>query len=355
MRILVLLCAALFLLPVSAPAQNQLARSEQASLNAIYKYLKLSPLTLDKPILGPDQTIRITAALVSSATKEMEVPELSKGYNGGGHIIGAIAWYVKRVDKRGATKKSLGGFGEKSGLSIVARMSKIVPGDNAQLESLMQSGTGNFPLSHTLDLKRLNLDSGDYELTLVFTGVTKFTLTSMTRFQVDNPTQTKPSAAQPRADDGSKGTDQAGKAFYALFKYDKIEIFPEKIQVGLPFTAMCKVTANTTAPVTIPTNISTSLHRRSTGTTIAVVDYYFLRKGDANRLQFHLGTATIDSKLPGIIMPGESFGCLLDVSADKFKLLSGTYDLILEIRGLPLSNNNQYYAYKDKKSVTLSK
>ena len=54
-------------------------------------------------------------------------------------------------------------------------------------------------------------------------------------------------------------------------------------------------------------------------------------------------------------MPGESFGCLLDVSADKFKLLSGTYDLILEIRGLPLSNNDQYYAYKDKKSVTLSK
>jgi hypothetical protein len=346
-----LLCASLFLLPASAPAQSQVGRDEQASLNIIYKYLKLSPVTLDKPILGPGQTIKATAAFVSSASKEMEVPELSKGFSGGGHIIGTMAWYVKRLDKPVATKKGASTFGDRSGLTFVARMSKIVPGANTQLESLNEPGT--HPLAHTLDLKRLALLSGEYELTLVFTGVTKFTLTSATRFKVDNPSQVAASSGQGRANDGDNGTDQAGKDFYALFTYGKIEIASEKVRLGLPFTAMCKMTAGTTTPVNIPANIGKNYRAIGTGTVIGIADYYFLRKGETK--PFHLGFTSIESKLPGQIMPGETFDCLLDVNADKFKLLPGPYELILEIRGLPLSSKGQYFAYKDRKPVTLTK
>ena len=334
-------------------AQSQVGRAEQASLAAIYKNLQLSPVTLDKQVLRPNEKIEATAAIISNATAAMEVPELSKGYNGGGHIIGIMAWYVRRTDKKVPAKKPASPFGEPSGPSFVARISQIVPGQNSHLDWPFQNPPRTAPISHTLDLKRLNLESGEYELTIVLTGVTKFQASGVAKFQVDNPDQAKPTVTQARADDKSdKGADQAGKAFYALLKYGKIEIATEKIRTGLPFTAMCKVTSGA-GSLAIPANISKSYPPQSTGTIFAIADYYFLRKGETKR--FHLGYAMLVSKSRDKIMPGDSFDCLADIDADKFKLLTGPYELILEIRGLPLSNKDQYFAYKDKKSVTLSK
>jgi hypothetical protein len=86
---------------------------------------------------------------------------------------------------------------------------------------------------------------------------------------------------------------------------------------------------------------------------IAIANYFFMRKGDSQR--FHLGNVTLNTKTPGKVMPGETFHCLVDVDADKFKLLPGSYYLILEIRGLPLSPKAFYLAYAEKKLVSLTK
>jgi len=345
-------CAFLLILTGNALAQSQLGKDEQAALNAIYKKLQLSPLTLSNQVLSPDANIKVSVAFVSTARTEMALPELSKGFNGGGHIIGYGSWHVKRVGKPAPTPKGQNPFGEMIGVRYVIRIAKLLPGENNQLESLSKDGPPSYPFGYTLDLKRLNLESGEYELTLVFSGVTKCMLTSTARFQVDNPAQTKPKPDQKGVADGrSKGVDQAGKAFYALLKHGKIETTPERIRLGLPFTATCRVTVNTTAPVTVPPSIASSYSEGNP--MIAIADYYFQKKGEAQR--FHVGAASIKSNTPGKVMPGETFDCLLDVNADKFKLLPGAYELILEIRGLPLSAKDQFIVYKDKKQVFLAK
>jgi hypothetical protein len=347
-----LFCAFLLFLTNGALAQNQVGRDEQAALGAIYKNLQLSPLTLNRQILAPNSNIQVSVAFVSTAKAEMAVPELSKGYNGGGHIIGFGAWHVKRVDKPAPTPKAQSPFGEKTGPGFVIRIAKLRPGENSRLESFLDSGPPTYPFGHTLDLRRLNLESGEYELTLVFSGVTKCTLTSSARFQVDNPDQAQPKSAQKDAADGRpKGADQAGKAFYGLLRYGKVETTPERIRLGLPFAASCRVTLGAGAPVLVPPSITSSYFEGNP--MIAIADYYFMRKGETQK--FHLGSVPINTKTPGKVMPGETFECLLDVNADKFKLLPGAYELILEIRGLPLSAKDQLFVYKHKKQVNLGK
>jgi hypothetical protein len=159
MRPFVSWCVALLLLTVAAAAQNQLGVEERAALDAIYGNLELAPLTLDKPLLSPAGPIRARAAFVSTATKEMALPSLSKSFNGGGHIIGFVSWFVKRVDIPVPPAKSQSPYGERSGPGVVTRIAKIVPGENTQLESFLQDGPPTYAFEHVLDLKRLNLES----------------------------------------------------------------------------------------------------------------------------------------------------------------------------------------------------
>ncbi len=307
-----------------APAQSNFSKFEEARLRSVLKTLKVSAIQLDGNVLKPDAKIQAKASLVSNSKTEMEVPESNDGLHGGGRIMGTGTWYVRPAKRilRHYFVNGVENYGEQSGPSLVIRMHKVVPGENGSFLTLIDGESRDTPIAHTLDLKELDLEPGDYQLSFVFRGLSTFTIAESVNFTVENPGYVKTGSVTtkelPKKDAASKkNSQQAAKSFYSLFNFGKIELAAERNRLGERISARCVIVFKENVRTAIPASIRED-HRPN---SLARAEWYVQKKGGT---RFHVGSSDFRSQDKDEIFPMEVFECTVAIETDNYRLTTGT-------------------------------
>ncbi len=324
----------LLALHACTPAFGQRTKdaTEAEKLGAVYRHLRLSPITIDGIMLEPGNKLSASATLISGSRTELEVPE-SATADQGGHVIGQVAWFVKCTGGPMQNAHSSSRHGVAAGQPLVLRKTRLSPGPN---EKFTADGSGQDvqTIGITLDLNELKLESGTYRLTLLFSGVTKFTLSGSVTFHVNNP-GFKTLESKQKSAPGDNLTKEAVRSpsaatdleFTRSFICGKIETANEKLKPDRPFSANCTVTYGQSTPTPLPAAFKS---RRIGNDHVLAQGFWYLKKrGAPNRIR--VGTSNLTSKDKDVISPMESFTCSTEVQAEKLKLTTGTYELTLEV------------------------
>lgn len=332
-------------------------RAENAGLeklDTIYRHLRLSPLTIDGRVLEPAGKLNATATLISGSRTELEVPE-SAGADQGGHVIGQVAWFVKCTGGSMQNAHSSSRHGVPAGQARILRTSRLLPGANASFQGgdpRLETGA----IGITLDLKELNLDSGTYRLTLVFNGLTKFTLSGSAVFYVNNPgfktAESKsdlPSGDRPKKEIARAAPAPAEVDFPKSFVCGNIETASDKHRPDKPFSASCTVTYAQNAPASVPASFRG--RQRGNQTLLAEGFWYLQKKGSPIRIS--VGNSPLISKEKDLLSPMENFVCSVEVPTERLKLTTGTYELSFEL--MLFADNSRRSILRETRTIVLQR
>lgn len=241
------------LLAVLAPAAEKGSLKAKANylkdLEKFQKSLTLSPITLEKTDLKAGDVVKPTASLINQTAEELIVPQ-SPGESASAHqsLAGLIHWSLRRKDGKPVDPTDVPNAGKKGVHPYVLFLGSV------SFSGLKPGGKHELPV-WDIDVNKLNLASGDYEVTASFVtdgSLRKVIATQAAAFTVDNPNAIPAAQVILKRKEEQAIRAAISRQMAATLKLSELTLSNTNVQKGGTLSAGCQLTNPTAKDVSVP-------------------------------------------------------------------------------------------------------
>ncbi len=313
-RCLLALILALSVLSARSADDPKRMAKYKSEMDRISKSLVVRPLELDKTVVRSGEVLKGSALLVNESQTDFVVP-VALGTSGDS-ILGYEEWYFRKIDAGKKTEPS-----RRHGL--IVRMPEIKSGQQVKLDFW----------AGEVDPKAENLQSGVYELTVVFAdGNRKAVGSSSATFEVINPDYLEPAALlRIRKQEQDKLTAHA-KAIYANLKLSEMSIGAATVKRGVVIQASSGLVNLSKVDIVLPDDpVFRMIGKQSVfNKRDAIIGMYQWTVERGGSSVIGAGGSVFLMPRDGVFPSG--FEMPLRNAVDTKDLLPGSYDLVLTVR-----------------------
>lgn len=234
------LLALALLLTCLAPAWSDTVdkaaqKKTKAELDAFYKSLVLSPMTIDRTVVKNGEVLRPTVTLTNTSKVALVVPAMPGKSASNNQKAGVESWSLRSLDRKRKDEE---------------------PMHWGLIHWLQQIPAGQvIPLNYNsyIDPAKMNLESGDYELSVEFEGADgRIVGKRAARFKVENAARIDPAIlAKQRKEEQAKRA-AAGTKVYPFLQVGDIVLDTDTVKRGLPVTGRCALANTGQADLILP-------------------------------------------------------------------------------------------------------